>query len=52
MARSTRSAGCVPLGNWVTVGYRFPLGPREAEALRVMRGGRLGRTVEEEEETV
>ena len=48
MARSIRSAGCVPLGNCVTVGYRFPVGPREAEALRVMRGGRLGRTVDED----
>ena len=32
----------------MTVGYRFPVGPREAEALRVMRGGRLGRTVDED----
>ena len=46
VARGARSAGCVPLGIRVN---RFPLGPREAGALRVMRGGRLGRMVDEEE---
>ena len=30
-------------------GVSIPLGPREAGALRVMRGGRLGRMVDEEE---